>query len=137
MKIFLCASKHVYDKILPIKEQLEGMGHSITPPNSFEAPMKEEEMKKLSKEEHLKWKQHMMFVEDHNKIKANDAILILNMEKHGQPNYIGGATFLEAIKAFELGKKVFLYNPIPENTFKDELTAIDPIILNGDLSKVR
>jgi len=70
------------------------------------------------------------------KVEANDAVFILNFEKHGQPNYIGGATFLETFKAFELGKKIFLYNPIPDNIFKDELIAMDPVVINGDLDKI-
>ena len=44
---------------------------------------------------------------------------------------------MEIIKAWELGKKIFLYNPIPENIFKDELTAMQPIILNGDLTRIK
>ena len=71
------------------------------------------------------------------KIKQNDALLILNFEKHGQQNYIGGATFLEIFKAFELDKKVFLMNPIPDNIFKDELIGMNPIILNKKLSKIK
>ncbi|MEK6895517.1 MAG: hypothetical protein AABX48_03275 [Nanoarchaeota archaeon] len=62
--------------------------------------------------------------------------LVLNFEKKGQLNYIGGATFLEISRAWEMGKKVFLYNPIPENIFKDELIGINPIILNGRLELI-
>ena len=42
------------------------------------------------------------------KVKANDAGLVLNFEKKGIPNYIGGGTFMEIIKAWELNKKIFL-----------------------------
>jgi len=44
-------------------------------------------------------------------------------------------SFVE-FKAFDLGKKVFLYNPIPDSIFTDELTAMNPTVINGDLSKV-
>ena len=71
------------------------------------------------------------------KIKQNDAIIVMNFEKNGQANYIGGATFLEIFKAWELGKKVFLFNPIPDNSLKDEIIGFNPVILNGDLSKVK
>jgi hypothetical protein len=78
-----------------------------------------------------------MFRQQEEKIRANDAILVMNYEKHGQPNYIGGATFLEAYKAFELEKKIFLMNPIPDNIFKDELEAFAPVVLYEDLLKIK
>lgn len=70
------------------------------------------------------------------KVAANDAVLVLNMEKNGQPNYIGGATFLEIFKAFELGKKIYLFNPVPEGIFRDELLGMNPIVINGDLTSI-
>ncbi len=70
------------------------------------------------------------------KVLANDAILVLNFEKNGQPNYIGGATFLEIFRAFNADKKIFLFNSIPENIFKDELLGMNPVVINGDLSKI-
>ncbi len=135
MKIMIICSKYFYERIPPIKEELEKKGHEITPPNSYDEPFKEEEMKQLSLEEHVQWKSGMMRLHD-PKIRANDAVLVLNYEKRGQLNYIGGATFLEIYKAWELNKKIFLYNPIPQNIFTDELTGMNPLVINGDLSKI-
>ncbi len=136
MNIIICCSKHFYNKIPEIKEQLESQGHKIHLPNSYNEPFKEEEMKKIGKEEHIKWKAEMLRKDKPN-IEKNDAVLVLNFEKNNQPNYIGGATFLEIAKAFELNKKIYLFNPIPENIFKDELTGMNPVIINRDLSKLQ
>ncbi len=135
MKIFICASKHNYHKIPEIVPALEEAGHTLTMPNSYDKPFMEGEMKKLSKEKHIEWKQEMLKM-DHENIKTQDAILVLNLEKNGVSNYIGGATFLEIHTAFLLEKKIFLYNQIPECVFIDELVGINPVILNGDLSKI-
>ena len=135
MKIMIICSKFFYDRVFEIKKELENYGHEITLPNCFEEPFKEERLKLLGKEEHSKWKQEMMRLHE-PKIKANDAVLVLNFEKDNKQNYIGGATFMEIIKAWEFGKKIFLFNPIPENIFNDELIAMNPIVLNGDLSKI-
>lgn len=135
MKIFIICSKHFYDKVQKIKEELERAGHIITLPNSFDEPFKEEDMKKISSQKHSEWKQSMMRLHE-PKVKANDAVLVLNLEKNEQPNYIGGATFMETVKAWELNKKIFFYNPIPENIFTDELKAINPVILNQNISKI-
>jgi len=136
MKIFMACSKHFYDRIPAVKAALEMRGHSTVLPNSFDEPLKEEEMKKVGDEEHAAWKRMMLKKEEIN-IRPCDAILVLNYEKRGQPNYIGGATFLEIHKAFELEKKIFMANPIPDNIFTDELKGMQPVILNGDFSKIK
>jgi len=118
MKIFICCSKYFYDKVTSIKIELEKEGHEITLPNSFDKPFMEEEIKILGKEQHAKWKSDQLRLQE-DKIKYNDAILVLNFEKNGQANYIGGATFLEMFKAWELKKEIYLFNPVPENILKD------------------
>ena len=135
MKIMIISSKHFYHKIPEIKEELEKKGHIIMLPNSYDNPFKEEEMKTLSSEEHSNWKRNMMKLHE-PKIKQNDAVLVLNFEKNNQPNYIGGATFMEVIKAWELEKKIFFYNPLPEGIFKDELLGVNPKIINQDLNEI-
>ncbi len=135
MKIFICTSKHTYGYVDKIKKELENMGHIITVPNSYDNPMKEEEMKKLGVQEHSTWKGDMIRLQK-EKVDANDCILVLNFEKNGQSNYIGGATFLEIFMAFDSGKKVYLYNSIPESNFKDELIGMNVEVINGDLNKI-
>lgn len=112
------------------------MGHVVQLPNSYSAPFMEEEKKKEGKEAHIEWKGRMIRMQEEN-VRRNDAVFVLNIEKNGQKNYIGGATFLEIAKAFELNKKIFLFNPIPDSIFKDELIAMNPILINQDLSLVK
>ena len=58
------------------------------------------------------------------KIRKSDAILVLNYEKGGIENYIGGAAFGEITVAFLLRKRIFLLNPIPLNLpYTEELVA--------------
>ena len=136
MKIFIVCSKYFYHKISPTKNFLETRGHKIMLPNSFEDPFYEEKMKKLNKNSHIKFKQKMMRLHE-PKIKKNDAILVMNLEKNKIPNYIGGGTFMEVVKAWELDKKIFFYNQLPKCSFTDELIGINPIIINRDLSKIK
>ena len=135
MKIFICCSKHIYDRIPPIKEALEGLGCEVTMPNSYDNPGKEEEMRAMSAEEHRIWKADMIRLQE-EKVRKNDAILVLNMEKHGISNYIGGATFLEMFKAFEMGRTIYLWNDIPEGILRDEIQGFGPKVINGDISLV-
>lgn len=135
MKIFICCSKYNYHHIHNIKEALEKIGHVITLPNSFDKPMCEEEMKTKGEKSHADWKAKKL-KEQLEKIKDNEALLILNFDKGDKTNYIGGATFLEMYEAFKLEKKIFLYNPLSESILSDEIRAFKPIIINGDLKKI-
>jgi hypothetical protein len=136
MRLFIACSKHFYHRIPEIQKELEKLGHQVSMPNSYDEPMKEEEMKKKGLEAHVQWKEEMLRKDKQN-IEPNEGILVLNLLKNGQPNYIGGATFLEIYKAWEMNKKLFLYNPIPDNIFKDELIGMNPVIINKNLNKIK
>jgi len=136
MKIFICCSKHFYHKIEEIKRKLEKKGHKISLPNSYNEPMMEEKLKERSKKEHIKWKSKML-KRDKTNIKPNDAILVLNFKRKGYDNYIGGATFLEIYTAWNMKKKIFILNNLPNCSFTDELRGINPTLLNGDLSLIK
>ena len=131
MKIFLICSKAFYDKLIPVRAELERFGHEITMPNCWDCP--ETEAKFRGTDKHAEWKAGMI-KHSEEVIGKNDAVLVLNYNKNGQENYIGGATFLEIYDAFRLGKRIFFINPIPDGMLKDELIGFSPIVLNGDLS---
>lgn len=69
-------------------------------------------------------------------VTNNEAVLILNFNKNSVKDYIGGSTFIEAFKAFEIGRKIFLYNPIPKGSLSDELVGFAPIIIKGNLKRI-
>ena len=136
MKILVCCSKHFYSQIKEVSEVLELSGHEISFPNSYDDPFMEEKLKEMSAEEHVEWKA-MMMRKDESNIEPQDAILVLNFEKKGIPNYIGGATFLEIYTAWKMDKKIFFHNPLPRCSFTDELKGINPMIINGDLEMIK
>ena len=136
MKIFIACSKYFYGKVGSIKEVLENSGHEVVLPKCFDNPFEEYESGEPGTPEHILWKGNMMRTHKSN-LRDVDAILVLNFEKKGIPNYIGGATFMEVIKAWELGKKILFYNPLPNCSFTDELYGTDPFVINGDLGLIR
>jgi hypothetical protein len=136
MKIFLCASRSCYGPVARVRDALERQGHLVTLPNNFDDPSREERIKARDHESYARWKEEMLRLQV-RKVEANDGVLVLNLEKDGSANYLGGATFLEVFKAWELGKKVFLFNPIPDGILHDELVAMRPTVIDGDLELVR
>ncbi|MFA5946255.1 MAG: hypothetical protein WC802_05115 [Patescibacteria group bacterium] len=70
-------------------------------------------------------------------ILESDAILIVNLEKRGVKNYIGGNVLIEMGQAYVNNKKIFLLNDLPvEASYIDEIESMDPICLHGDLKNI-
>ncbi len=68
--------------------------------------------------------------------KNSDAVLIVNIDKKGIKNYIGGNAFLEMGFAHCLNKKIFLLNAISDMIYTDEILAMQPSVLNGELGRI-
>jgi hypothetical protein len=134
MKILLICSKVFYNKLLDFKESLEKLGHEVYMPNCWDCP--ETEAKYRGTTEHSRWKASMMRRSEET-IKNMDAVLVLNYDKNGHKNYIGGATFLEIYEAFRNNKKIFFVNDIPEGMLKDELIGFNPIIINDQIKLIK
>jgi ribA/ribD-fused uncharacterized protein len=135
MKIFIICSKVFYGKIPPIQHELERMGHEIVLPNSYDNPNAEKESHAAGDAAHLDFKRRM-FERSRRVTRGVDAVLTLNFEKNGTPNYIGGATFLELYDAYVQGKTIYLWNNIPQGILYDEIHGFAPVVLGGDLSKI-
>src|SRR5207253_8075438 len=99
-------------------------------------PGREDGVRRSEPSAYVAWKATMLGLQA-TKVETNDAILVLNFDKGKQRNYLGGATFLEVFKAWELGKRIYFYNSLPESMLRDELEAMAPIVIDGDLDKVR
>ena len=136
MKIFVICSKSAYPRIPELESELIEAGHKLTMPNSYDDPGMEARQKELGSAEHAEWKARMLR-HSADVISGMDAVLVLNFDKGEAKNYIGGATFLEMYDAFRLGKKMFLYNEIPDGILHDEIRGFEPTILHGDLSLLR
>jgi len=77
------------------------------------------------------------FHEHYKNICESDAVLIVNGEKHGVANYIGGNVLMEMGQAYVNRKKIFFLNGMPSGlSYLDEIEAMDPVCLFGDLSRI-
>ena len=143
MKIGLIHSLDFSKEALEIKKQIEEKGHGVSLCYSV-SKIKEGE---LSVDKILDLKNSGEFFEytvskdlikwNYERLKKDEAILVINLTKKGIDNYIGGNTFLEMGFAYVLAKKIFLWQDIPEMIYTDEIKAMQPIILNGDLNKIK
>ena len=145
MKITLCGSLNFAEDMIRIKEQLEKRGYeALLPPSLGKFGIKNAEDAERLKSDKKRYINEIkpFYTKEHFKNVANsDAILVVNKEKHGIENYIGGATFAEIMLAFHYEKKIFLLNPVPRDErfsfIIDELEGVKPIILNGNLDLIK
>lgn len=139
MKIALCHSFYsmeVVEKAIEVKDRLTKMGHTV-----FTAPYLEMSAVKLqeliSDRDYLDRTKPKLIKEHLDNIMESDAILVINDKKDDIENYIGGSAFAEIMFAFYNNKKIFLFNPVPEiKIFNDELKAVKPIVINGNLNLI-
>jgi nucleoside 2-deoxyribosyltransferase len=128
MKIAISGNVYMLSDIMEVQKQLEAKKHVVIPTFENVGQMSE-------KDENKKKQSRMSFF---NKLKECDALLILNNSlKNGRKNYISGSSFLEMGFANALGKKIFLLQGVPDLSYKDEILAMKPMVLNGKLEKIR
>ena len=140
MKIAICASMIFAKEMKEAADYLTNQGHQVFLPEFVEDIVNGKQNIQDIKEhgEHADLKMGHDLIRKHwNKMKQSDAILVLNHDRKGIKNYIGGNTFLEMGFAHVLDLPIYLINPLPEMDYLDELKAIQPIILNGDLSLIK
>lgn len=139
MKIMIACSTAFYDNIEEISKQLIKNGHKIIYPNGYNEEIEEKSYEEMTHQEYVNFFQNL-FKLSNKKVKEADALLVLNYSKikneNIQENYIGASTFLEMYEALMNNKKIYMLNDFPNNMLTDEIKGFDPVILNGDLSKI-
>jgi hypothetical protein len=146
MKICLCGSIAFYDQLVVMKEKLEKLGHEVELPP---LKIKDEKGRPLSVTDYYDlrkaetndqswiWQRKRDTIRMHfDKINWSDAILVLNYDKKGIANYIGGNVLMEMGVAFYLNKLIYLLRPLPEISYREEILGMFPIVINGDLNKI-
>lgn len=136
MKLMICGSMSFSDRMLEVRGELEKAGHTVLVSSFVERhrglSVAESEAQAVVE----KNGEDAMRV-DFEKLHHVDGIVVLNYDKRGIANYIGGNTFLEMGLAHVLDRKIFLLNPIPEiPIYQSEIIAMKPVILLGDITKI-
>ncbi len=139
MKITICGSTAFIKEMKEVKEKLLELGHEVLMPLSAETGEDKEYWDGLSQNNLEKFAtiKGERMIGHFNKVKSSDAILVLNYDKTGKKNYIGGNTFLEMAIAFDNNKKIFLLNEVPtDSAYFEELVSMKLTVVNGDLKKI-
>ena len=129
MKIGIIGSMQFTDKMLEVREKLRELDHNafVTDLHKAMVGKTDDEIEKIK----LHQKYNMDAIREFwNMMQGADAVLVLNYDKNGIKNYVGGNTLMEIGFAHVLNQKVFMLNPIPEMLYcKTEIKAVKPVIL--------
>jgi predicted RNA-binding protein with PUA domain len=136
MKIVICGSMKLSRKMIEAKDELVKLGHEVI------LPRHTEEYAEMNTSDHIhnesvKNKINNDLIRDYyHKIADSDGILVVNCDLNGVEGYIGGNSFLEMGFAHVLNKAIYLLNDIPDTSFKDEVIAMQPVLLSGNYSNI-
>ncbi len=140
--VTICSSANFYKKAVEIQAELETAGHSVIIPATAE---KMKSSGDFNVEHYKTWfanandyhKKSALMRGHFAEIEKGDVLLIINDEKHDQPNYIGGNVLIEMALAFYLRKPIYILNDIPEQSnFLEEIIGMEPVVLKGDTEKL-
>jgi hypothetical protein len=136
--ITICSSASFYRQAIDLDSELQALGFTVVLPDSA---LKMKESGDFDVTHYRTWfnnpddydkKAHLIRLH-FDKIAQGDGILVLNFEKNGKPNYIGGNVLMEMSTAFFLHKPIFILNGIPEESpFLEEIRGMQPVVLQGD-----
>lgn len=132
MKIAICGSMAFANEMADTKKSLEELSHRVELPKGIEYFLIG------TATEETKWEkiEFDSFKHYYGIICNSDAILVLNYDKHGIQNYIGGNSLMEMGFAYVNNKKIFLMNQIPKLSYTEEIEAMKPIIIFRNMTKI-
>ena len=126
-KLVICGSMRFVDQMKEWQQKLESDGYEVYVPTLFDFHKVRDEDGDLERFEEIKRRETKNHFE---KVGLADMLLVLNYDKDGKKNYIGGNTFAEISYAVGLnlcyGRNIEIYtvNPLPEDApYHEELKA--------------
>lgn len=127
-----------YEELVRIEGELEKMSWTVAIPQSAKL-MKEKKDYDVS---HVKGvltyeERSKLIQKNFDEIRASEAILVINNEKNGVPAYIGPNVLMEIGLAFYFGKKIFIWNAVPDSAqFKEELNCFGVEYIDQNIEKI-
>lgn len=142
LTLAICSSASFYSQVIAASYDIEKLGINVVLPKTAakmkaEGHANDEAITDWSKAPVGYHGKAILIREHFKEIEMSDAILVMNYEKHGKKNYIGPNVLMEMSTAFYLNKPIYILNGQPEDSpLIDEILGLEPIFLDGDLSKL-
>ncbi|OKY78446.1 MAG: hypothetical protein BTN85_0937 [Candidatus Methanohalarchaeum thermophilum] len=143
MKVTLCGSLEFTEEIGEVASELKENGFEVVIPKTSKKILEGDvSLSKIKEEKNTgeiveRAKDLDVIRYYFKKIKNSDSILVINKDKHGIKNYIGGNVLLEMGFAHVLDKKIYLWNPIPNMRYTDEIKVMKPKVIDQNIEELR
>lgn len=142
MKIYVLGSTSFVLQMLAARDRLRELGYDGWIHPDYEKIARGEKTNithlETSSERATHKKENNYLKVHYQHILQSDAVLIVNGEKNGIKNYIGGNVLIEMGQAYVNDKIIFLLHDIPAAIpYVDEIEAMDPICLHGDVDNIK
>ncbi len=142
MKIYILGSNSFMKEMVEVTDKLITIGLDAFIHEDYRemvAGKKDHILDRYNGGEEAKIKIEYDYLRQHYKhILTSDAILFVNNTKNGIDNYIGGNVLIEMGQAHVNNKKIFFLYGVPKGLpYMDEIQAMQPICLDGDLEKLK
>ncbi|MBI4033394.1 hypothetical protein HY379_00135 [Candidatus Saccharibacteria bacterium] len=141
--ICICSSANFYKHANNVANELKKLGFSVTVPITVKRMKKSGNFNAVDyrtwHKDPTTYKRKTYLMMNHfDKVTSSDAILVINDEKNGIAGYIGANVLMEMGLGFYLKKSVYVLNNVSKQMpVYEEVRAMNSIILNGDLSKIK
>lgn len=141
MHIYVLGSNHFMKEMVEVAHRLQAMGLDGRIHPDYEAMVAGTMPAKLEmvQNERARVKREYNTFRDHYaRILESDAVLFVNNVKNGIEHYIGGNVLIEMGQAYVNRKKIFFLYGMPTGlSYQDEIDAMDPICLLGNLASIK
>ncbi len=138
--MMICGSMAFAKDMLATKKKLEALGHDSLVPPDIEEHIRDKRLVDNLEKNFAHATERDVMKRSFQLVAQSDAILVLNLKRKGIDGYIGTSALMEIGLAYYLGKKIFLFNPIPHYNdvrWAHEVTIMQPTIIHGDLNKIQ
>jgi len=140
MKIMICGSMTFANEMVDAKKKLKALGHSAELPCDTDMHLGDSGFIDDFDKDYKHCVENKVMEKCFDSIAESDGILVLNYPKNDVNGYVGTATLMEIGLARYLGKKIFVLNELPDykqHRWVHEVRIMQPVMLNGDLNKVK
>jgi hypothetical protein len=141
--IVICTSANFYPQAIEAQAALEKMGYKVVIPKNAEKMKANQGF--VAKDDRTwltnpkDYYRKAAFMRAHfDEVAKGDAVLVLNYEKNGKQNYIGGNVLMEMAVGFHLKQPIIILNEAPEDSaYLEEILGMEPTLLHGELEAIQ
>ena len=127
-----------YRDLVAVEEKLTAMGYRVMIPKSAMMMKRKNDFEVTHFKGVVPYETRAKLIrQNFREIKNCDAILVINNTKNGVRGYIGANVLMEIAVAFYFKKKIYLWNPIPNDApYGEELLCFAAEVINRKLDGI-